>query len=90
MTHPTDDEIAEALADAWVERAASDPALRRLALRAAGLRPEPADMTASQLAHEHGVSRRTLRRIEQDALQKLRHHPLCLLALSALRPPADS
>ena len=83
--HPDDDAIAEALADAWIARAASDPTLRRLALRAAGLRKAPADMTRSELAQEHGVSVRTLRQDESNALHKLKLHPLSILALAAYR-----
>jgi DNA-directed RNA polymerase sigma subunit (sigma70/sigma32) len=83
-SHHDDDSLAEALADAWIERAAVDANLRRLALRAAGLRPTPAEMTAEQLAADLGTSTRTLRRIEADALLKLRHHPLALLALRSL------
>lgn len=90
MPHPTpapddDDALAEAIADAWVARAHQDPALRRLALRAAGLAKTPAEMTPAELAHELAVTERRLRQIQQDALQKLRHHPLALLALRSLR-----
>ena len=88
MTHataipePDDDALAEALADAWVARAATDPALRRLALRAAGLRKAPAEMTQDELARDHGTDRATLNRLALTALKKLRHSP----ELSALRP----
>jgi DNA-directed RNA polymerase sigma subunit (sigma70/sigma32) len=80
-----DDSLAEALADAWIERAAVDANLRRLALRAAGLRKAPADMTTAELAAEHGITDRRLRQIHDDALLKLRHHPLCLLALHSIQ-----
>lgn len=87
MTNPphiiADDEaLAEALADAWIERAASDPALCRLALRAAGLRKEPADMTQDELAQAHGTDRHALNRLALRALKKLRHTPEIL----ALKP----
>jgi hypothetical protein len=82
-----DDALAEALADAWIARAAEDPALRRLALRAAGLRPEPAEMTREELAAEHGVQPDTITRTGSDALLKLRHHPLALIALQSLLNP---
>lgn len=74
-----DDALADALADAWVEAAASDPALCRLALRAAGLRPEPAEMTVAQLAAEHGIDRRRIPEIEAAALAKLHRHLRALL-----------
>lgn len=70
-----DDALAEAIADAWVARAAADPALRRLALRAAGLRKEPSDMTTDELAREHGTDRHTLNRLATRALTKLRLSP---------------
>lgn len=88
-TPPADDEddaLAEALADAWVARAAADPALRRLALRAAGLRKEPADMTQEELAADWHTDRHTLNRLALHALQKLRLSPEC----RALRIPLDS
>jgi hypothetical protein len=71
----SDDALAEALADAWVERAAHDPTLRRLALRAAGLRKEPADMTQDELAAAHGTDRHSLNRLALHALRKLRLSP---------------
>jgi hypothetical protein len=71
----TDDALAEALADAWVERAAHDPALRRLALRAAGLAKEPADMTQEELAAEWHTDRHSLNRLALHALRKLRLSP---------------
>lgn len=70
-----DDALADALADAWVARAATDPALCRLALRAAGLAKEPADMTQDELATEHGTDRHTLNRLALHALAKLRLAP---------------
>ena len=83
-----DDSIAEALADAWVERAAGDPALRRLVLRAAGLIPGPAkptaDMSIAELAAAHDLTERRIRQLQQDALFKLRHNPLAILALRSL------
>lgn len=82
-TAPDDDDaLAEILADEWVARAANDPALRRLALRAAGLRKAPAAMTQDELAAEHGTDRAALNRLALHALKKLRHSP----ELSALRP----
>ena len=80
--HNDDDALAEALADAWIERAAQDPALRRLALRAAGLTKAPADMTQDELATAHGTDRSGLNRLALRALKKLRYSP----ELSALRP----
>jgi hypothetical protein len=70
-----DDALAEALADAWVARAAVDPTLRRLALRAAGLAKEPADMTQDELAGEWHTDRHALNRLALHALQKLRLSP---------------
>lgn len=70
-----DDALAEALADSWVAGAAHDPRLCRLALRAAGLAKEPADMTQDELAAEHGTDRHTLNRLALHALNKLRHSP---------------
>jgi hypothetical protein len=53
--HDDDDEaLASALADAWVQRAESDPRLRREALRAAGLLPQP--QTLRDLASQCGIS----------------------------------
>lgn len=78
-----DDALADALADAWIERAATDPALRRLALRAAGLSKSPADMNRLELARDLGVSDRTLRRLESIALRKLALDPVTRLALQA-------
>lgn len=74
-TPDSDDALAEALADAWVARAESDPALRRLALRAAGLRKEPADMTQEELAAEWHTDRSSLNRLALHALRKLRLSP---------------
>ena len=74
-TPDSDDALAEALADAWVARAESDPALRRLALRAAGLRKEPADMTQEELAAEWHTDRNSLNRLALHALRKLRLSP---------------
>ena len=85
-THqPDDDALAEMLADAWVERAAHDPVLRRLALRAAGIRKAPSDMTSAELAHEHGTDRHALNRIALHALRKLRLSPM----VRALTAPSD-
>lgn len=70
-----DDALAEALADSWVAGAAHDPRLCRLALRAAGLAKEPADMTQDELAAEHGTDRRSLNRLALHALHKLRLAP---------------
>jgi len=78
----SDDALAEALADAWVARAESDPALRRLALRAAGLAKEPADMTQDELASEWHTDRSALNRLALHALQKLRLSP----EISGLKP----
>lgn len=77
-THPLpddDDAAAEALADAWVARAATDPALCRIALRAAGRLKAPAEMTQDELAAEYGTDRHTLNRIAARAIQKLRFSP---------------
>lgn len=84
--HHDDDALAEALADAWVERAMTDAALRRLALRAAGLAKPPAEMTRAELAREHGTSLRSLHRLETNVLTKLRHHPAAIAALRSLYP----
>jgi hypothetical protein len=70
-----DDALAEALADAWVAGAATDPALCSLALRAAGLRKAPAEMTQEELATRWGTDRHTLNRLALRALAKLRHSP---------------
>ena len=70
-----DDALAEAMADEWIARAQSDPSIRRLALRAAGLAKEPADMTADELAREHGTDRHSLNRLALRALRKLRLSP---------------
>ncbi len=70
-----DDALAEALADAWVELAAHDASLRRLALRAAGLRKEPADMTQDELAAAWHTDRHSLNRLALHALRKLRLSP---------------
>lgn len=78
-----DDALADALADAWVEAAATDPAMRRLALRAAGLSKAPADMDRPEFARSLGVSDRTLRRVEAVALRKLALNPAARLALQA-------
>ena len=53
-TPEDDDALADALADAWVDRAASDPVIRRAALRAAGLMREPDSQ--SELARQCGLS----------------------------------
>lgn len=79
---PSDDALAEALADAWVEQAAHDLTLRRLALRAAGICKEPADMTQDELAAAHGTDRHTLNRLALHALKKLRLSP----EIRTLRP----
>ena len=71
-----DDALAEALADAWVASAAHDPALRRAALRAAGLTKEPADMTLDELAVCHGSDRHALTRLALRTLRRLRHEPV--------------
>lgn len=72
---PDDDTLAAALADAVVAGAAHDPALRRLALRAAGKLKHPCDCTADELAEQHGISRFALNRIAARALTKLRLSP---------------
>lgn len=91
MTHPTatpdaaaddDDALAEALADEWVARAATDPKLHRLALRAVGLAKEPAEMTQDELAARWGTDRHSLNRIVLKAIKKLRHYP----EIQALKP----
>ena len=81
-----DDALAEALADAWIERAAEDPALRRLALEAVGLLPQTKP-TMEDLAAKYGVKPDTLIRQSNDALLKLRHHPMALIALQSLLNP---
>lgn len=74
--HPDDDDaLADALADAWIEQAATNPALRRAALRAVGLLKEPADMTTAELAREQGTDRHGLTRIAQRAIKRLRYCP---------------
>jgi hypothetical protein len=84
-----DDSLAEALADAWIERAMVDENLRRLALRAAGLAKEPADMTHEELARHHGTSRRSLLRIEANLLQRFRLDPECQRILREMYPSAS-
>jgi DNA-directed RNA polymerase sigma subunit (sigma70/sigma32) len=84
--HDDDDALAEAIADAWVERAMTDETLRRMALRAAGLLKHPADMSREELARHYGVSERSLRRTAEDALAKLRHHPAALAAMREIFP----
>jgi len=84
-----DDSLAEALADAWIERAMVDENLRRLALRAAGLAKEPAEMSHEELARHLGTSRRSLLRIEADLLQRLRLDPKCLRILREMYPSAS-
>jgi DNA-directed RNA polymerase sigma subunit (sigma70/sigma32) len=86
-----DDSLAEALADAWIERAVSDAKLRRLALRAAGLAKEPAAMSAAELAAEHGLTERRLRQIQADLLTRFRHDPNWLRILRDLysAPPSE-
>lgn len=79
-----DDTLAELIADAFVARAQVDPAIRRAALRAAGLIKAPADMTLDELARAHGTDRYALRRIAATALKRLRHSP----QISALKPEA--
>jgi hypothetical protein len=70
-----DDALADKLADAWIEQAANNPALRRAALRAVGLLKEPADMTVQELAEVHCANRHQLNRIAARALEKLRLSP---------------
>jgi hypothetical protein len=88
MTHANsepdddDDALAEILADAWVARAATEPALCRLALRAAGLAKAPAEMTPDELAAHWGTDRAALNRLALHALNKLRHAP----EIRAIRP----
>lgn len=65
-THPPnpaadDDTLADALADAWIERAASDPVIRRAALRAAGLLQETT--TLPEIAQQCGLSESAARRV---------------------------
>jgi DNA-directed RNA polymerase specialized sigma subunit len=81
-----DDKLAEAIADAWVERAAHDSNLRRIALIAAGKRQWPADMTTSELARHLGTSRRTISRIESDVIKRLRLDPKTLRILREIHP----
>jgi hypothetical protein len=77
-----DDALADALADAWVEAAATDPLILKAARRAAGLLKAPADMTLDELARSHGTDRFALNRIARRALARLRHSP----QISALKP----
>ena len=80
---PDDEEaLAERLADLWVERALVDPAIRRAALRAVGLIKEPAEMTIEELADSQGTSRRTLNRIANRLLRKLKLNP----EIQAMKP----
>ena len=72
---PDDETLAAALADAVVAGAAHDPALRRLALRAAGLAKEPADMTQDELAESYGCDQATICRMALRALKKLQLSP---------------
>jgi DNA-directed RNA polymerase sigma subunit (sigma70/sigma32) len=81
-----DDALAEALADAWIEQAAENPVLRRAALEAVGLLPQTKP-TLEDLAEKYGVKPDTLTRTGNDALLKLRHHPMALIALRALLNP---
>ena len=71
----TDDELAELVADAWVERAMTDPAIRRAALRAAGLLRRPCEMKLDELAAVMGVTRQRLKQISDCALEKLARKP---------------
>jgi len=59
-TDLTDDQLAEALADAWIEQAFRNPVMRREALRAAGLLPEPVQMTLAEISRQCGVSEGTI------------------------------
>jgi hypothetical protein len=77
-----DDALADLLADEWVSRAATDPALCRLALRAAGLAKAPAEMTQDELAARWGTDRHSLNRLALTALKKLRLSP----EIRAIRP----
>lgn len=77
-----DDALSDALADAWVARAAHDPVLLKAAARAAGILKAPSDMTLDELARSQGTDRHTLNRIALRALQRLRHAP----QISALKP----
>ena len=81
-----DDQLAEALADAWVERAAVDAGLRRLALRAAGLAKEPSEMSSEEMANHLGTSRRSLARLQADILRRLRLDPKTLRILREVHP----
>lgn len=56
-----DDALADALADAWVEAAATNPYHRREALRAAGLLQEPA--TVEDFSRQCGISEATVKHI---------------------------
>jgi len=71
----TDDALAELLADALVERAMTDPYVRRVALRAAGLLKEPVDCSIDELARQMGVCRKRLKQLSDRALQKLSRKP---------------
>lgn len=81
-----DDQLANAIADAWVDLAARDSNLRRIALRAAGLAKEPADMTADEFASYLGTSRRSLGRIQDNILRRLRLDPKTLRILREIHP----
>lgn len=82
-TAPTDDDLARALADALIDRLATDPTnahLRHRLLVAAGLLgdsapspPPPPPLSQEQAADRLGLTRAQLRRLESRALLKLRH-----------------
>lgn len=76
---PADEALADAqaelLADAWIERAMTDPAIRRQALRAVGLLRRPAELKIDELAAQMGVSRQRLKQISDRALEKLGRMP---------------
>ena len=55
-----DDALADALADAWIAQAACNPVILREALRAAGLLPDPEELTPAELARQCGVSEGTV------------------------------
>lgn len=77
-TPDDDDALADALADAWVEQADSNPVIRREALRAAGLMPEPQSL--AELARQCGISEAAVSTIVRMFRSKV--------ALRTLKDPA--
>ncbi len=69
--NPDDDNLAERLADALVEKALLDPWFRLSLLRHLGLLPER--LSRSQIAAGVGLTVGQVRRTERTALLRLRH-----------------